>query len=187
MKPEGEWNEFDDDYEFVISGCGDAEYAKDPVTRRSVGGGITYLNGAAICCRSNQQPTVSLSTTEAELNQAAVVAQDMLYARKVLISLGLKVKLPMILECDNKGTVDLVNNWSVSGRTRHVDVKKFWLRDLKEDKIVLVIWVPSDEMTSDIFTKNLAPKLFNKHARVLVGNDVYMVDTDETEPDLTTK
>ena len=77
-----------------------------------------------------------------------------------------------------KGTVDLVNNWLVSGRTRHVEVKKFWLRDLKEDKIVLVIWIPSDEMTSDIFTKNLAPKLFNKHARVLVGNDVYMVDTD---------
>ena len=56
----------------------------------------------------------------------------------------------MILHCDNKGTVDLVNNWSVSGRTRHVDVKKFWLRDLKEDKIVLVIWIPSDEMFATI-------------------------------------
>ena len=84
----------------------------------------------------------------------------------------------MILRCDNKGTVDLINNWSVSGRTRHVEVKKFWLRDLKEDKIVLVMWVPNTEMTSDVFTKNLTPKMFTKHARVLVGNDVYMVEVE---------
>jgi hypothetical protein len=36
--------------------------------------------------------------------------------------MGLKVKLPMILEMDNKGAVDLANNWIIGGRTRHVNV-----------------------------------------------------------------
>jgi len=46
----------------------------------------------------------------------------MLYVRHILESMGLKVKLPMIIEMDNMGAVDLANNWSVGGRTRHVDV-----------------------------------------------------------------
>ena len=179
LKPTGpDWDDRDENYVFRISGKGDAEYAKDTTNRRSVSGYSTFLNDAPISCRSVQQETVALSTTEAELNCQAQTAQDMLYAYKVLKSLELKVEEPMILECDNKGTVDLINNWSVSGRTRHVDVKKFWLRDLKEDKIVLVTWIKGDEMSSDLFTKNLAPKLFEKHAKVYVGNDEYMVETD---------
>jgi hypothetical protein len=41
----------------------------------------------------------------------------------------------MILEIDNKGAVDLTNNWSVGGRTRHVEVQ-YYLRELKEEGII---------------------------------------------------
>ncbi len=44
-------------------------------------------------------------------------AQDMLYTKNVLELMGLKVRLPMVLEMDNKGAVDLANNWSVGSRT----------------------------------------------------------------------
>jgi hypothetical protein len=50
------------------------------------------------------------------------------YVRHILESMGLKVKLPMILEMDNKGAVDIANNWSIGGRTRHVDVRQCFLR-----------------------------------------------------------
>jgi hypothetical protein len=53
--------------------------------------------------------------------------QDMLYMKNVLQSLGLKVKLPMVLEMDNQGAVNLANNWSVGGRTRHIDVNSVFL------------------------------------------------------------
>ncbi len=46
----------------------------------------------------------------------------MLYVRHILESMGLKVKLPMILEMDNIEAVDLANNWSIGVHTRHVDV-----------------------------------------------------------------
>ena len=182
LKPSRLWDEFDQDFRFKITGKGDAEYAKDPTNRRSVGGVTVFLEEAPITCRSYQQKTVALSTTEAELDAQAKAAQDMLFIYKVLKSMGLKVELPMTLDCDNSGTKDLINNWNVSGRmrhVRHVDVKKFWLRDLKEDNIVLILWVPTDKMTADLLTKNLAPKLFNKHAKVFVGNDEYMVECDD--------
>ena len=47
----------------------------------------------------------------------------MLFVYRLIQSLGLEVELPMILEMDNKGAVDLANNWSVGGRTRHVEVR----------------------------------------------------------------
>jgi hypothetical protein len=46
----------------------------------------------------------------------------MLYEMRVLESIGLKVQLPMVLEVDNKGVVDLANNWSVGGPTHHISV-----------------------------------------------------------------
>ena len=50
--------------------------------------------------------------------------------------MGLKVKKPMILHVDNKGAVDLANNWSVGGRTRHVEVKQHFLRDMKKQGLI---------------------------------------------------
>ena len=48
--------------------------------------------------------------------------------KKVLESIMLKVELPMIVEVDNKGAVDLVCGWSNSGGTKHMDVRIMYLR-----------------------------------------------------------
>ena len=51
---------------------------------------------------------------------------------------GLKVKFPMMLEVDNKGAVDLVNSWSHGVRTKHMQVRNYWLRELKEKGLIKV-------------------------------------------------
>jgi hypothetical protein len=56
----------------------------------------------------------------------------MMFVYHVLTSMGLKVELPMVLEIDNKGAIELANNWSSAGRTRHVSTKIMFLRELKE-------------------------------------------------------
>jgi hypothetical protein len=48
------------------------------------------------------QEYVTLSVTEAELVAATNRIQDMLYIRNILESMGLKIKLPMKVELDNK-------------------------------------------------------------------------------------
>jgi len=60
---------------------------------------------------------------------------------KINNSLGLKNKLTVILELDNNGEVDIANNWSVVGRTKHIDTKQFFIRQLKEEGIIRVIWI----------------------------------------------
>jgi hypothetical protein len=74
-----------------------------------------YLEGAPVMFKSSTQKSVALSVCKAEQTSGVLCAQDMLYTKHVLELMGLKVKLPMVLEMDNKGTVNLVNNWSVGG------------------------------------------------------------------------
>ena len=62
----------------------------------------------------------------------------MISQKHLLKSMGLQVELPMILEVNNQGAVDLANNWSTGGRTRHVDVRQNFLHELKEDGTLIV-------------------------------------------------
>jgi hypothetical protein len=61
----------------------------------------------------------------------------------------------VILKIDNKGAVDLANSWSISGGTKHMEVRYQFLRELKEKGILRVKWIPGNENDSDLFTKNL--------------------------------
>jgi hypothetical protein len=119
------------------------------------------------------QIIVALSVMEAELFAATNNAQDMLYTKRIIESFGLSVQLPMILEVDNKGAVDLVNNYSVGGRTRHVETRQYFLRQFKEENVIKVIWTPGELNSSDLYTKNLAWADFEKHIKAYVGNDKY--------------
>jgi len=75
----------------------------------------------------------------------------------------------MILELDNKGAVDLVNNYSMGGRTRHMETRQYYY----QGKIV-VKWTPGSGKSSDLFTKSLQRKDFKNRAPVDVGKDLYM-------------
>jgi hypothetical protein len=119
LAPERQWSGREDE-ELVIQGMSDMTYASDYDTRRSVKGQATFLNSAPIIVRSKMRQYVDLSVTESELGGATETAQDMLFAMRILKSMGSRVQKLMILYLDNKGAKDLVNNWSVRGRTRHV-------------------------------------------------------------------
>jgi hypothetical protein len=177
FKPERRWDG-KSPIQFRISGKSDSEYMKDP-SRHSVNGWACYLEGCAVNMASKMMPVIALSVTEAELYAAVQCVQDMLFVMRVLMCIGLKVELPMILEVDNKGAVDICNNWTVGGRTRHIEVKQYFLRELKENGLVKVIWKKGDDMTADLFTKNLPGPLFEKHASEYVGKDKYHVEATE--------
>ena len=75
----------------------------------------------------------------------------------------------MILYIDNKGAVDFSNNWAVNGRTRHVDVRYYFLRELKEAGQIHVKWVESKKMDANLFTKNTGGAEFVKQAGKFVS------------------
>ena len=106
--------------------------------------------------------------TEAELYTAVSTVQGLLYTMNVLLSLELSVELPMVLEVDNMGAVHLANNWSVSGRTIHIDVRQDFLRELNEKTLIVVILTHSARNVADLFTENLSGPQFEEFAKVFI-------------------
>jgi len=172
IQPNKEWDGKDNKFEFEITGESDSDFAKDPDTRKSVSGWKTMLNGVPYVRKSKMQRFVTLSVTEAECVAATSCVQDMLYGKRFLESLGLKVKLPMVLFMDNKGGVDIFNNWSIAGNTRSISVRLAFIRELKEDGILQIKWIRSQENSSDIFTKNTDGATFKKHNKQFINRKI---------------
>jgi hypothetical protein len=171
IKPTGSWDGKDKSFKFKIRGRSDSNYATDKETRRSITGSVVYLNDAIVMFQSATQKHVTLSVTEAELAALVSCVQDMLYVYRIIISLGLQVELPMAVELDNSGARDLANSWSVGGRTRHVDTRQFFIRDLKEQGLIVFKHIPGTENEADIFTKNTDAATLHKHTEKMCGKD----------------
>jgi hypothetical protein len=117
-----------------------------PRDQKSVLGNTTELNRVPIIVKSIMQETIKLSVTEAELDSTTTNVQDMLFVQQIVESLGLKVKLPMKLQVDNQGVRELVNNWSVGGRTQHIATKAMFLRELKDWGLLVIEYLRSSEL-----------------------------------------
>ena len=119
-----------------------------------------YLNLALVAIVCRMQRIVALSVTEAELIQIVECAQDMLFVWRLLTDMGLKVNLPMILESDNQGAINIVNNWSSTGCTHHINCRLKFLREMKEANVIRVVWRAGENNKSDVLTKNLPENEF---------------------------
>jgi hypothetical protein len=150
-------------------------------TQKSIPGYRVFLEGAPVMFKSSMQKSVALSVCDAEQTAGVLCAQDMLYVQNVLESMGLKVELPMTIKMDNKGTVDLSNNWSIGDCTRHINVRRCFHGELEESKIMDIRWIKGAENDADVFTKNLDGPAFEKCIRPLVGQDVHMKESPTSE------
>ena len=74
---------------------------------------------------------------------------------------------------DNQGAIDIINNWSSTGRTRHVDTKIKFARELKEANQIQFKWVPTKDNESDTQTKNLHGPDFERCNAKYFGQDEY--------------
>ena len=119
-------------FKFKIHVRSDSTVSGNKDDRRGISGDHMFVNNTPVSSRSNTQKTVTLSVTGVEGAAGFMVANGMLYVYCLLQSLGLEMELPMILAIENKGVVDLANNWSVGGRTRHFDVRNSFRQELND-------------------------------------------------------
>jgi hypothetical protein len=88
LSPIGNWNG-NPEWLFEIKGYADASYKTYQDKTTSVGGHVVFLQNAPIAEKSRVQQSTTLSVTEAELVSGTDCAQDMLYAMRIMESIGL--------------------------------------------------------------------------------------------------
>ncbi|KAJ9515742.1 hypothetical protein QJQ45_008622 [Haematococcus lacustris] len=143
-----------------LQGFSDADYAGDKDTARSTTGYIFTLNGGAISWSSRLQPTVAMSTAEAEYMAASSVAKEALWLRKLMRDLQLDASC-VHLGCDNQAAIQLLHNPMATSRAKHIDVHHHFVRERISRGEVAFHYCHTSSMLADILTKPLAAVQFN--------------------------
>ena len=68
-------------------------------------------------------------------------------------SIELEIELPMVLEANNKGVVDIAQNVLTSGRIKDMEIMKMWLCELEDKGFFHVEWISGDDNETNIQTK----------------------------------
>ena len=154
-----------DEGNFSLQGFVDADSAGDVSTRKSTSGYVVRLGGATI---SKHQPILALSSTEAEYVALCSAAQETIWLRHLLSSIGFEQVSPMTLHENNQGTIALSKNPNNHPRTKHIDIKYHYIRETVEKKQGQFVCCPTENMIADILTKGFYKSRF-QCLRSLIG------------------
>ena len=149
----------------------DSDYAADPIKRRSTMGYLFKLTNGITSWQSRAQKTIALSATEAEYMALSDCSRQAVWVQNIFSELGLQVK-PTPICADNEGGIFIASNPVQERRTKHIDVRYHYVRDLVESRRIEIFWVPTDENPADMFTKNLGHVKFMKFRKML-GLEIY--------------
>lgn len=152
-----------------LTGYSDSDWAGDLDTRRSTSGYVFLLAGAAISWKSRRQPTVALSSTEAEYMAIAETVKEAIWLRRLFseITQSSKPQEQQLIYLDNSGAKDLAHNPKHHDRTKHIDIRYHYIRDCIENKAIRLEYVNTASNTADILTKALPRELHERHTTAL--------------------
>merc|ERR1711965_526373 len=144
-----------------LDGYSDSDWA----VRHSTSGQVFSWNQAAISWGSKKQGTIALSSCEAEIMAASEAAKEAVYLASFLTELGYPEQHPEVspttLKVDNQGAIDLAYNPEHHQKTKHIERRHFYVRELVEQLRITVPYVSTVDNLADFFTKALAAKTFH--------------------------
>ena len=136
----------------LCTGFVDSDYDGQLERRRSTTGYVFTLVGGPISWRSTLQSTVALSSTDAEYMVVTEAFKEAIWLRGMLKNLGV-VQDCLIVHCDNQSAINLAKNSVYHARTKHIDVRHHFVRDIIEEGEILLKKIHTSHNPADMLTK----------------------------------
>jgi hypothetical protein len=139
--------------------CTDSDWASDPQKRRSQTGYFLKLAGGAISWTSRAQKTIALSSTEAEYMALSDCSRQVVWMHTLMGELGYVLK-PVPICGDNQGSIFIASNPVTEKRSKHIDIRYHYIREVIERKFVELFFIEGEKNPADLLTKNLGSVKF---------------------------
>jgi len=137
----------------------DASYGSHVDAKSHTGRALTLGRGV-LTASSSKQKIVTKSSTEAEMVGLSDSIGDGVSAAQFMQSLGYNMK-PTVFYQDNMSTIKLAENGaSSSHRTKHMNVRYFFIKDRIDSREIAVEYMHTKSMWADILSKPVQGKLF---------------------------
>jgi hypothetical protein len=153
----------------VIKWWIDASFAVHKDMRSHTGGAMSLGKGA-VYSTSVRQKLTTKSSTEAELVGVDDVMPMVLWTRQFMEGQGYKIKDNIVYQ-DNQSAMLLEKNGqkSSSKRTRHLNIRYFFVTDRIQANELTVEYCPTGDMWADIHTKPLQGAAFVKFRKLILN------------------
>jgi hypothetical protein len=136
-------------------GFADAAYANADESRSTIGY-VFLAGGAAITWSSKRLSLTSLSSTQAEYVALSEAAREACWLRNLYTELGLLDEgRPTTIVGDNEGAIALAHNPQFHKRTKHIETRWHWIRELVQDGTIAIESCRDPDQTADVLTKAL--------------------------------
>ncbi|KAE8730408.1 BTB/POZ domain-containing protein NPY2 [Hibiscus syriacus] len=139
------------DGQCVVGYC-DSDYAGDLDKRRSTTGYVFTFTKAPVSWKSTLQSTVALSTTEAEYMSITEVVKEAIWLQGLFGELGMEQK-HIKVHCDSQSVIHLAKNQVYHARTKHIDVRYHFVREILEECGVIIQKIRTTENPADMLKK----------------------------------
>lgn len=140
----------------------DASFASCRDERKSTSGLILFIGGATVMWKTTKQNVVSISTMEAETYALSEGAKEAVWISRVIDECRrtklMLLKTEFSLLSDNQSAIHFTQHPVENSRSRHIDVRYHYVRELVKKETVKLVFVRSKENFADILTKTL-PKI----------------------------
>ena len=144
-----------------LSACTDSDWASDKDSRRSQSGYFVKLAGGLISWTSRVQKTIALSSTEAEYMALSDCSRQVVWMHTLLGELGYHLR-PIPICGDNQGSIFIASNPVTEKRSKHIDIRYHFIREVISRKLTEVFFIDGDDNPADLLTKNLGSVKFLK-------------------------
>lgn len=117
---------------------------------------------------SKKQPLIAKSSVESEYISLGNGGKELQWGRNFIGEFSLPFPKPTAMLCDNQGAIALAKTNTFHSRSKHIDIRYHYIRDIVKKKEAVLEWIPSKENLADIFTKAIARPQFEK-LRTMLG------------------
>lgn len=158
---------FDGHRRDTMTAYADADWGGCEDCRRSTTGYCVQLAGACVSWNSRKQPTVALSSSEAEYMSVGAAAQEIKWLLNLRELLPNEISRPFPLWNDNQGAIALSGNAINHKRVKHVDLRHHFIRQMVSEGDLIIRYLSTTDMIADIFTKSLCSAKFTEFRSAL--------------------
>ena len=172
-----EANRLDQNHWFI-----DGAFAVHDDMKSHTGAYMTFGKGM-VNGMSSAQKINTTSSTEAEVVAVHDNMPGILWTRYFMEAQGYPMK-PSVVHQDNQSAMLLETNGKGSSgkRTRHMNIRYFFVADVQERRQITMEYCPTDEMIGDFFTKPLGGSKFRRFRNIIMNiehDEHGPVDVDE--------